>query len=306
MNIHILKIILLITFLLFIESTFLLAQVRSNSTVKGNVFDAKTNKPIQSVNVSILGTLKGAATDKDGSFIISNVPNSSFRIVVSFVGYKTQKHSIRILKGSTFKRNYFLEEKIFKLPEVTVDQSNTQWRKNLKIFKEQFVGILKNSIFTQILNPYIMNFSTTEEGWLSAETEEAIVLRNDILGYEIKYYLDTFLYQYPTVMYSGQPFFKEISIIDEESNTEIERTRVETYCGSLRHFLHSAAKQYIQDSVLRINNIEVEDSTKPTLLEKQGIKVFTESSVIDNDVVRPIIYPVNTNIYFKQDSTESQ
>lgn len=309
MVIQVLKIFFLFTFLFITSFNFVNGQENKRSLVKGKVFDTKTNKPMQSVNVSILGTLKGAATDRNGNFIIRNVPNSSFYIVVSYVGYETQKHSIKIVRGSIIKRDFFLEKRIFKLDEVTIDdESNSSWRRNFNIFNEQFIGVLKNSTFTQILNPYIINFSTTSDGWLSAETDEPIIIRNEILGYEIKYYLDTFLYQFPTVMYSGQPFFEEIKINDESSYTEIEKTRMETYCGSLRHFLYVAAKQYIQDSIKNTNvKSEEKDTEKNSLLKKHGFKVYTENSfVVDENVVRPIVYPADMNTFFSVWEDNSQ
>lgn len=300
----------LLCFMLSILCTSSFSQSKNETTIMGSVYDAQTQKPLKNANVYLLGTLKGSTTDENGKFIVRNVPNNSFYIVVSYVGYQTQKHSLKILKGQIVKRNFYLKRKVFKINEITVDDKGVdEWRKNLKIFKEQFIGILHNSIFTQLLNPYAINFTKTDDGWLSAKTNEPLILKNDILGYDIKYYMDTFLYKNSTVKYSGQPFFQEMNITDEKSKENINEERMKTYCGSLKHFLHIATKQYMQDSIKKINNninSETKDSSKNTLLEKHGFKVFHVGPEFDGKVIKPIIYPVNPDIYFHQGRSQFQ
>lgn len=294
---------------ILLSLTPLKAQINSTSIIKGKVLEVETLKPVQGANVYLIGTMKGAVTNINGDYIIKNIPNSTFFVIASCIGYKSQKKKVSIKKGSFIKLDYLLDKEVYDLEEVTiVDDMADEWRNNYKTFKEQFIGQLETSEFTEILNPYIINFKTTDDDWLSAEAAEPILIKNNTLGYNIKYYLESFLYQFPIVKYSGQPFFKEIKINDDIKDTEIKKSRIEAYCGSLRHFLYVAAKQYIQDSIKKnIFTHDEKDDEVNWLLKKHGFKVLTETSIgVDENIVTPIVYPLNMNDFFIFDSIKFQ
>lgn len=56
-------------------------------TVKGTVVDA-TGEPIIGANIMVKGTTNGCITDIDGNFSLSNAKGT---LVVSFIGYKSQR-----------------------------------------------------------------------------------------------------------------------------------------------------------------------------------------------------------------------
>lgn len=62
---------------------------QNRSRVSGIVTDLKTGKPMLGVNVMILGTDLGAATNEDGQFIIINVPVGKHKVSASMIGYET-------------------------------------------------------------------------------------------------------------------------------------------------------------------------------------------------------------------------
>lgn len=57
--------------------------------IKGLVTDSRTEEPLVGVNVYIEGTNAGTATDEDGYFSISYEISDPFKLVFSFVGYKS-------------------------------------------------------------------------------------------------------------------------------------------------------------------------------------------------------------------------
>ena len=61
----------------------------SQGTIKGKVIDGKTREALPFVSVLILNTQKGATTDNDGNFSITNSPLGYFKLQASFVGYET-------------------------------------------------------------------------------------------------------------------------------------------------------------------------------------------------------------------------
>src|SRR6056297_1908832 len=79
------KSILLLTFLSF-ASIFGYSQ---NFEINGNVVDAD-GIPLPGVTILVKNTTKGASTDFDGNFTISNVQNGEI-LVFSYIGFTTKE-----------------------------------------------------------------------------------------------------------------------------------------------------------------------------------------------------------------------
>ena len=80
----------LIVFFLFSFLQVLAAQ--NTYSISGKV--TSENLPLPYANVILDGTTKGAITDENGKFIITNVSQGTYNIVVSFTGFTTQKKKI--------------------------------------------------------------------------------------------------------------------------------------------------------------------------------------------------------------------
>ncbi|MEO0074339.1 MAG: carboxypeptidase-like regulatory domain-containing protein [candidate division WOR-3 bacterium] len=59
--------------------------------IRGRITDAATGEPLVGVNVLVEGTMLGAATDLNGEYLIANVPVGRQVLVVSYVGYQSQR-----------------------------------------------------------------------------------------------------------------------------------------------------------------------------------------------------------------------
>lgn len=57
--------------------------------IQGTVIDKQTRKPLEFVNVLIVGLNSGASTDTNGTFTIEQVPPGIYRLQASSLGYKT-------------------------------------------------------------------------------------------------------------------------------------------------------------------------------------------------------------------------
>lgn len=89
--------------------------VFAQNTLSGTVVDKATGQPIPGVNVNVQGAPSGASTGFDGNYQLSNVKSGN-KIVVSFIGYKTQ--TIEFSGQKTL--NVSLEEDTNQLKEVVV------------------------------------------------------------------------------------------------------------------------------------------------------------------------------------------
>jgi hypothetical protein len=64
------------------------ALAQPTGKIQGRVIDAKTQEPLRDVNVLVLDTVRGDATDSAGVFIIESVPPGVHRLRFSLLGYE--------------------------------------------------------------------------------------------------------------------------------------------------------------------------------------------------------------------------
>ena len=76
---------------LLIVAFFVLgSEVAAQSVLSGQVIDARSRAVLPFANVLLEGTQKGATTDGDGTFRITDIQPGLYNLLVSSVGYKTQ------------------------------------------------------------------------------------------------------------------------------------------------------------------------------------------------------------------------
>ena len=61
---------------------------QTTGKIAGQVIDAKTGDPLPGVNILIVGTSKGAATDLKGDYYILNVPPGKYTLRAQMIGYE--------------------------------------------------------------------------------------------------------------------------------------------------------------------------------------------------------------------------
>ncbi len=85
-------IILLIFYFLIVPALLFAQQADSEKppqgTLKGKIVNAETQEPLIGVNVIVIGTVLGAATDLNGNFIVNNVPVGSYNVDFSYIGFQ--------------------------------------------------------------------------------------------------------------------------------------------------------------------------------------------------------------------------
>jgi Fe(3+) dicitrate transport protein len=88
--------------------------------IEGVISQSDTLNSIPGVSVYLEKTSLGAATNGNGFFRISKVPQGEYTLVVSAIGYTAQKQNVKVEEGTTLTLNYSVEESISTLSEVTV------------------------------------------------------------------------------------------------------------------------------------------------------------------------------------------
>ena len=108
---------LLLFFIIAATQTFAIA---SNS-IRGNVIDKRTREPLVGVNVSVMSTNLGAATDANGAFIIKKVPLGTYRLRFDYIGYKSLlKTDIIVLSAKPALVRAELDESVIETQEISV------------------------------------------------------------------------------------------------------------------------------------------------------------------------------------------
>lgn len=109
------KLLMINFFIILCIPVSLLAQV----TVSGRITDATTGEELPGANVYLLDIQKGTSADLNGNYSIANVPNGTFNLVVSYVGYKQYKSTLTV--GSVdLSQDFQLQPDYFGLEELVV------------------------------------------------------------------------------------------------------------------------------------------------------------------------------------------
>lgn len=112
---------IIIQLLIFIIPITLWAQ---KGTVKGRVYNAKTNEPIEFANILIQGTTIGSTTDLDGNYIFTGIEPGFMRLVASTVGFETTTSAeIQVQGNQTTFVDIAVNEASFAIQEVVVRQN---------------------------------------------------------------------------------------------------------------------------------------------------------------------------------------
>ncbi|NGP77023.1 SusC/RagA family TonB-linked outer membrane protein [Balneolaceae bacterium YR4-1] len=88
-------------------------------TISGTVTDSQTGEVIPGVNVFVVGAERGSATNAEGQYTIENVPYGTYRLRVTFIGYKRKTVEVD-LQSSEETVNIALEQDVLGMDQVVV------------------------------------------------------------------------------------------------------------------------------------------------------------------------------------------
>ena len=209
-------------------------------SIKGLIKDQDTQETIPSVHVYLNGTSIGVLSKTDGSFILDNIPEGTYELSFSFVGYTTETFLIDTSELQEFYE-VFLKPSVIELEElvITPKKYGRIWEENMKVFLKNFIGTSSRARQVDITNPKVLNFYYDYERKLfEAWAYEPLIIKNDALGYQVDYYLEEFSIDYNTnqVIVLGTPAFKPLKSRRKRTNERWEKNRKEAYLGSIDHF----------------------------------------------------------------------
>ena len=93
----------------------------SNGKITGKVAEKETGSPAIGVNVVLIDTYLGSATDENGRFTILNIPPGTYSIRVDAIGFATiTMKDVRVTTAQTTELSFTLEEAVIEGQEITV------------------------------------------------------------------------------------------------------------------------------------------------------------------------------------------
>ncbi len=106
-------------------SFFLIGEIifagQETGNISGTIIDRTTKQPLPGVNICILGTTMGAATDTNGRYLIEKIQMQEYSIEASMIGYKpVVKTRIYPVPNRTITLNFNLYQTPIELEGVTV------------------------------------------------------------------------------------------------------------------------------------------------------------------------------------------
>ncbi|MGA9295703.1 MAG: carboxypeptidase-like regulatory domain-containing protein [Ignavibacteriaceae bacterium] len=262
--------------LLFVFFSILIYSQENNKiTVNGRVIDIETRTPLEYVNVFLSNTTIGTSTDKTGQFIIKNVPFGSYNIIFSYVGYEIQSKNLYSYKSDTFNFNISLIPKAINLNQVNVTGNIPEdWKENLEIFKDVFIGETENSKETTILNPEVLNFTRDKKtDVFKAYTDSTVEVENKSLGYKLSIILDSLVYySNGNINYMFFSKFEEIPPDSKKEELKWKENREKTYLNSSKHFFYALVHNKLDEDYYTLREGPV-----------NGAKIFPEDLSIKSN-----------------------
>ena len=237
--------------LLLLALTQLFAQTTEQFTLTGKVLDAQTLAPLQAASVFAQNTTFGTTTNPQGEFTLK-LPAGGYDLVISYTGYEVESKRISTSDGKE-PLVITVKAKDQALTEVAIVASN-EVKDGLarygSFFLDQFLGRTSNRSGCTLQNPEALKFFYSKrKNRLKVTAAAPLQIRNESLGYQITYTLDSFTYEYGTQLatYSGYPLFEALRPANEMQAAQWENKRQEAYQGSILHFMRSVYQKQLKE-----------------------------------------------------------
>lgn len=95
-------------------------------TIKGFVYDRANGEPMIFTNIFLLGTKIGVQTDVNGYFSMSQIPEGTYTLFTSVIGYDSLKTTVSIKAGQIINKKLFLGTKQQELKGVEISARKTE------------------------------------------------------------------------------------------------------------------------------------------------------------------------------------
>ena len=113
----------------------------TDAHIHGHVIDRNTGEHLPYIVVILKGTTIGVSTESTGHYMMRNVPEGTFTVEVSSVGYKTQQIEINVRRGHSYEVNFSLEEDLVQIDGVIVSATRSETTRRMSPTLVNVVGM---------------------------------------------------------------------------------------------------------------------------------------------------------------------
>ncbi len=106
-----------LSFLLATANTF-----AQKNVISGTILDEK-RQPLAGVSVYLQGTVRGVQSDREGTYILKDIPAGTYQLVISQVGFQKFIQEINLLTGTKQEVDVVLQEATVELGEFSISAS---------------------------------------------------------------------------------------------------------------------------------------------------------------------------------------
>lgn len=117
------------------------------AALRGSVTDKITNEPLIGAVIQISGTTTGAITDLDGNFELAGLRNGTYKLVISYVSYKTL--TLEVAVNGMSEINITLEPDNQQLKEVVVVAEAKRNTENALITRQRTSLVMQTGVSAQ-------------------------------------------------------------------------------------------------------------------------------------------------------------
>lgn len=272
--------------------------------ITGTVVDSSSREPLAKASVFCQNTTLGTVTNKEGEFSLS-LKSGGYDLIFSYTGYQTQ--TIRVTENSKLEILMLKEDK--SLGEVILKNTNEVadgWEKYGDFFIKNFIGTTPNASRCILLNPEVLKFYYYKRSnKLKVMATDAIQVRNNALGYNLRYQLDSFIYYYNTNinLYRGYCLYTEMDGTDSLKKTWTT-SRAKAYESSKLHFMRSYYDSTLAEDGWLIDMLEKNDDKKFSKIK--DVYDTTYYGAMDSTMQIEIWYPRKISITYTKKKPEPE
>ncbi|MEM6724128.1 MAG: TonB-dependent receptor [Bacteroidota bacterium] len=113
------------------------------ATLSGQVLSA-SGEPMNAVTIALEGTSLGIISDNRGAYTLENIPEGTYTVIASFIGYLSISEEITFTAGQTLNKDFTLREDILNLEDIVV--SGTRYEQD-RINNPLVVGLIDDKLF---------------------------------------------------------------------------------------------------------------------------------------------------------------
>jgi len=263
------KKILLFFAILFLISGAAFAQKEFSNSIKGNITDKSTGKPLQGVEVYLSQTCYFCITDANGNYEIKNVVPGNHLLAIHCKNFIPQGSPIYIEKGNNYPLNAALDHLPADIKAKFEAPKPSDFESDYKKFERIFIGQTAYMGSCKTENPEAMDF-TWNNAVIEGRSNGLVVFTHKKFGYRIHCAINNFYYDTKQLTrgIDYSMYFEEMKPKDEDELDSWKDYRKEAYLGSLNHFLWAFRNDLLKQEDYEVFSLR---SLGPDLMMSDGM-----------------------------------